>query len=62
MSTGAIHTPHILQLSGIGAASALNEHGISVVSDLPGVGANLQDHPAVCYASRSDDWIRVLVS
>ena len=53
MSTGAIHTPHILQLSGIGAASALNEHGISVVSDLPGVGANLQDHPAVCFASRS---------
>ena len=52
MSAGAVHTPHILQLSGVGSASSLRDHGISVVSDLPGVGANLQDHPACLYAAR----------
>ncbi|MFM1986088.1 MAG: choline dehydrogenase [Actinomycetota bacterium] len=41
---GAINTPQILQLSGIGEAKHLNSLGISVVQDLPGVGANLQDH------------------
>jgi choline dehydrogenase len=41
---GAINSPQLLQLSGVGAASELSRHGISVVSDLPGVGENLQDH------------------
>ena len=41
---GAFNSPHLLQLSGIGPAEHLGEHGISVVADLPGVGANLQDH------------------
>jgi choline dehydrogenase len=41
---GAINTPQILQLSGVGAASDLEALGIPVVADLPGVGANLQDH------------------
>jgi choline dehydrogenase len=41
---GAINTPQILQLSGIGEAKFLQDMGISVVSDLPGVGQNLQDH------------------
>lgn len=41
---GAVHTPHILQLSGIGRASNLAKHSIKVVKDLPGVGANLVDH------------------
>ena len=44
LATGAIGTPQILQLSGIGAASSLREHGIEVVHELPGVGENLQDH------------------
>jgi choline dehydrogenase len=41
---GAINSPQLLQLSGIGAASELRALGIDVVSDLPGVGENLQDH------------------
>ncbi len=44
MCAGAIETPRLLQLSGIGNAAELKEHGIDVVSDLPGVGENYQDH------------------
>ncbi|KAK3331414.1 hypothetical protein B0H66DRAFT_96719 [Apodospora peruviana] len=45
LSAGAIHTPQILQLSGIGPASLLKKAKIPVVVDLPGVGSNFQDHP-----------------
>ncbi|HKA67679.1 MAG TPA: choline dehydrogenase [Actinomycetes bacterium] len=41
---GAINTPQLLQLSGVGPAAHLSGLGIDVVADLPGVGANLQDH------------------
>jgi choline dehydrogenase len=41
---GSINSPQLLQLSGIGPAGLLGEHGIEVVADLPGVGENLQDH------------------
>jgi choline dehydrogenase len=41
---GAINSPQLLQLSGIGPAGLLQQHGIDVVADLPGVGENLQDH------------------
>lgn len=44
LAASSINTPKILMLSGIGAASHLAEHGIAVVADRPGVGANLQDH------------------
>lgn len=44
LSAGSIGSPQILQLSGIGPAALLQQHGIPVVTDLPGVGANLQDH------------------
>ena len=44
LSAGAIGSPHILQLSGIGPASLLQQHGIEPVIDRPGVGENLQDH------------------
>ena len=40
---GAINSPQLLQLSGVGPAELLGEHGIDVVRDMPGVGANLQD-------------------
>jgi len=41
---GAINSPQLLLLSGIGPADQLGRHGIAVVADLPGVGENLQDH------------------
>jgi choline dehydrogenase len=41
---GAFNSPQLLQLSGVGAAGDLRALGIDVVADLPGVGANLQDH------------------
>jgi choline dehydrogenase len=44
VSAGSIGSPQLLLFSGIGPASHLAEHGIPVVCDLPGVGANLQDH------------------
>ncbi|WP_299655445.1 GMC family oxidoreductase [uncultured Tateyamaria sp.] len=44
LSGGAINSPQLLMLSGIGEAAQLQEHGIEVVADLPGVGKNMQDH------------------
>jgi len=41
---GAVNSPQLLQLSGVGPGALLAEHGIAVVKDLPGVGKNLQDH------------------
>ncbi len=44
LAAGAIGSPQLLQLSGIGPGALLQQHGIGVVLDAPGVGANLQDH------------------
>jgi choline dehydrogenase len=44
MAAGAVGTPQVLQLSGIGPGALLQKHGISVQHELPGVGENLQDH------------------
>jgi choline dehydrogenase len=44
LSAGSIGSPQILQLSGIGPSALLQQHGIEVKHDAPGVGANLQDH------------------
>jgi choline dehydrogenase len=44
LSGGAINTPQLLQLSGVGNAAELRALGIDVVADVPGVGENLQDH------------------
>jgi len=48
VSAGAIGSPRLLMLSGIGPADHLNQVGVTVHHDLPGVGANLQDHIDVC--------------
>jgi choline dehydrogenase-like flavoprotein len=50
ISAGTVNTPQLLMLSGIGPAAALRPHGIEVLHELPGVGANLQDHPTVSLA------------
>ncbi|WP_216910415.1 GMC family oxidoreductase [Nocardia noduli] len=47
LSGGAINSPQLLMLSGIGPAAHLREFGIEVAADLPGVGENLHDHPVV---------------
>ena len=44
VTAGAIGTPKVMMLSGVGPAAHLREHGIDVVHDLPGVGENLNDH------------------
>ena len=44
LAGGALQSPQLLQLSGIGPEALLRRHGIAVVANLPGVGANLQDH------------------
>ena len=47
LCAGALQSPQILMLSGIGPKAHLTEHGIDVVHDLPGVGQHLHDHPDV---------------
>jgi len=47
LSGGAINSPQLLMLSGVGPADHLTEQGIDVLADSPGVGANLSDHPVL---------------
>lgn len=54
LAAGAIGSPHLLLRSGIGPADELEAAGIDVVHDAPGVGADLQDHPCVPVAWRTD--------
>ncbi|KZV93791.1 alcohol oxidase [Exidia glandulosa HHB12029] len=54
LAAGAVHTPHILMLSGIGPAEHLKAHGVPVLHELPGVGQNLYDHPVVNTHFRAD--------
>ena len=48
VAAGAVQSPHLLQLSGIGDPDDLGAHGVKVVHELKGVGANLQDHLDAC--------------
>jgi choline dehydrogenase len=50
---GAVNTPQLLQLSGIGDGALLSRHGIELVAESPAVGMNLQDHMGVSYFYRS---------
>jgi choline dehydrogenase len=52
LSGGTINSPHLLQVSGIGPAAHLRSIGVSVIHDLPGVGANLSDHYAIRISHR----------
>ena len=56
LCAGAVGTPHILLLSGVGPAEHLASMGIPVLQDLPGVGRNLRDHPylPMCYVTKPD--------
>jgi choline dehydrogenase-like flavoprotein len=56
---GAFQSPQILMLSGVGPAEHLRQNGIDVLHELPGVGANLQDHPDFIfgYAAKSLDLV-----
>ena len=49
LSAGAIQSPQLLMISGIGDADMLREKSIAVQQHVPGVGENLQDHPAFCF-------------
>ena len=53
LCAGAIGTPHLLLRSGIGPAAHLRETGVPVMHDLPGVGANLRDHPQAAVVLRA---------
>jgi choline dehydrogenase len=60
LSGGAINSPQLLMLSGIGPAAHLREVGVDVAVDLPGVGENLHDHPAtplLWYTRRTSDLV-----
>ncbi len=53
LCAGALETPKLLMLSGVGPRAELEAHGIPAVLDAPGVGKNLQDHPNVCLFYRT---------
>ena len=55
LAGGAFNTPQLLMLSGVGPAEHLHEHGIDVVRDAPGVGANLHDRYEVSVVAQLDD-------
>lgn len=55
LSAGAIGSPQILQLSGIGPGALLQDHGIDVLRDMPAIGGNLQDHLQLRCAWRLTD-------
>ncbi|HEY7906007.1 MAG TPA: GMC oxidoreductase, partial [Wenzhouxiangella sp.] len=52
ISAGAINSPHLLMLSGIGPTQMLERHGIETVTNNPSVGQNLQDHLDICTLTR----------
>ncbi len=59
LSAGAIASPQLLMLSGIGPADHLSSLGIQLVRDLPGVGQNLRDHPMVTLRVRVKEGFRL---
>jgi choline dehydrogenase len=60
LTAGAIASPKLLQLSGVGDAQHLGEHGIEIVADLPGVGENFQDHLEATVQGETNEPISLL--
>ena len=63
LCAGAFQSPQLLMVSGVGPGAHLQQHGIEVLHDLPGVGQNLQDHPDFIfgYAAKSLDLMGISV-
>ena len=59
LAAGAVMSPAILMRSGLGPATELERHGIDVVTDVPGVGQNLSDHPAMSVVCAVKDGVTV---
>ena len=59
LSSGAIGSPHLLMLSGVGPIDQLNALGIPVVQEMPGVGQNLRDHPLVLMTWRAKEGLHL---
>lgn len=57
LCAGTVNSPKLLQLSGIGSANLLQQHGLPVLQDLPGVGENLRDHFTVRIVARAKNII-----
>lgn len=67
LSSGAIGSPHLMMVSGLGEAAQLKEHGIEVLQDMPAVGKNMQDHLQArlvfkCNEPTLNDEVRSLVN
>ena len=60
LTAGAVNSPHLLMLSGIGDPAHLSDHGIDVTVDSPGVGRNLQDHLFVFTVYETSDDVSTL--
>jgi len=56
---GAVNSPHLLQISGVGPAVHLKSIGVEIVHELPGVGANLSDHYVVRVSHRVKDLVTI---
>src|SRR5205085_2088147 len=59
LASGAFNSPQLLQLSGVGPAELLQEHGIKVIADMKGVGADLQDHYQARFNYRCSERITI---
>eukprot|EP00898_Chlorokybus_atmophyticus_P007383 jgi/Chlat1/7646/Chrsp64S07121 len=55
LTAGAVHSPQLLMLSGIGPGAELTSLGLPILVDLPGVGKNMQDHPAIVLTHKVKD-------
>ncbi len=59
LASGAFNSPQLLQLSGVGPADLLRQHGIGVIADMKGVGADLQDHYQARFSYRCTERITI---